>query len=421
MKSFIFVLFVMLSAVACAALGQSAKELDEIGKVNADQCAGLKQVCRAAGMDKKYKKDCDDFIGSLNDRSNRDLTTGYEKLDAKLYPSATRYANSVCDYDPTLNAKKHELLDAIKSAQQPPPQNPPTPVTPSPVAPNDESAPKLAEAERAFANGDFEGASAAARLVTDKSLQGAANTILQKIGSYNSLMQEARQKEGGDIQGAIQSYRSALNIASRGPGDPAARISALEARHTASVSPLVPPRPLGPSQVPKPLPPDPGVEAARINGEARKAEARNLQEALKLFQSAERVQPGNTEAVAGVTRVQGLINSDPKEQAKVLADAIRAFYALSYAEAEDDLTSYLSSTTAKYRGAAYFYLGATRLSREVLDNDGQKTQQVGKNPQAQRQLFKDARNACYRPLDKYLSPVILTAWNASSTSPACAR
>ena len=104
----------------------------------------------------------------------------------------------------------------------------------------------------------------------------------------------------------------------------------------------------------------------------------------------------------------------------MLADAIRAFYGLNYAEAEDNLTSYLSSTTAKYRGAAYFYLGASRLYREILDGSGAKAQGAVMSPQVQRP-FNDARNACYRPVDKYLSPVVLSAWNSSTGSGSCVR
>lgn len=399
---------------------QSPKEMRDTGMTLADQCAGLKLVCRAATMDKKYQKDCDTFKVSINGSSNRDLASGYEKLDQQNFTRATQWAGAVCDYDPTLAAKKHELLDAIKKAQEP--QVVKEVATPPP-APRDEVSPKKAdEAEHDFESGDFEGAVAAARQVSDKSLQGRSTAVLQKIASYNNAIAEARQREPGDPQGALQVYRTALGISTRGPGDPAGHISVLEAR-------LHPPPPpnnpagggtRGQPLSPKPVAVDPGVEAGRLVAEARLQEAHNLQQAMRTYENVLRVQPGNPEAVASLARVQGLINSDPKEQAKVLADGIRAFYSAQYAEAEDDLMSYVSSTSAKYRGAAHFYIGVIQLYRGILDSSGQKVKEAEKSGNVQR-WFKDARNECYRPIDKYLSPVVLNAWNVSPVSTGCAR
>lgn len=423
-KSIRFVTLLLCGGV-CGAVAQSAKDLHDQGMTAADQCPGLKQVCKAASMDKKYKKDCDDFALSMNLSSNRNLNTGYEKLEAKLYPSAARYANNVCDYDPALSSKKQQLLEAIKNAQAPVVAQVPAPVPPA--AREDVSPAKFAEADHDFANGDFEAAAAAAHQVTDKDLQPSANAILDKISRYTAAIQDGRQKEAADPQGALQSYRSAISISTRGTGDPSGRIAALETRlhPPAFPMPANPTNVVIPNKVPslpgqRPPAPDPGLEAARVIAEARQAESHNLQEAMKLFQAAQHLQPTNPEAVAGLKRVQEAINSRPEEQAKVLGDAIRAFYGSNYSDAEDGLTSYLSSATAKYRGAAYFYLGATRLYREILETYGHKAQEAGSSPQVQRS-FKDARNACYRPVGKYLSPIVLSAWNVSSANVACAR
>ena len=472
--------------------GQSAKEWDEIGTANPDQCAGLKQVCRAAGMDKKYKKDCENYQGSLNGSSNQHLTIGYDNLNHQLYPSATFQANLVCDYNSDLSEKKRALLEAIKAAQHPPPPAPPPPTDPSreklsemereyesgrfdaataagrqvtdpslqgrvstisqkiasynsaftegrqkessndlngalqsyqtalsinSQVPNDlkvriaavevrlhttpaaadVSREKVAEAERAFEGGNLDIAGAAARQVTDKSLQDRANAVLQKISNYNKAMQEGRQKERSDHDGALRSYRIALAICARGPGEPAVHIRKLET--TGSI--------------------DPVAEAARLNAEAKQAESRPG-DALRLYQAILRSYPGNVDATAGLKRMQDVINSDPAAQAKVLADAIRAFYSYRYTEAEDDLTTYLSSPAAKYKGAAHFYLGASRLSRHTIQDSVKEAQGVATSDEVQRP-FKDARTACYRPVARFLSPVVLSAWNISVGNAACSR
>ena len=411
----------------CILFAQSPKELDDIGMHEADQCSGIKKVCKAASMDKKYKKDCDEFTVSLNNSSNRDLRTAYDNLEAAQpsIPLARRYANMVCDYDPALAAKKRELLAAIEKK-------------------TDDSPAKILDAERLLNSGDLDGASVAAKQVTDAGLQPRANAVLQKISGYNADIQEAKRKEAAsDLGGAKSSYQAAQSISRNGPGDPSGNISRLDGLLSAKAKeeekakqptlvaeqpkqPVVvatqskPPMVGKPSNLPPPPPPDVNAEVAQLFAKEKQDEPLRLREALRDCQQVQRLQPGNVEAQACLARIQELINSDPKEQAKVLADALRAFYRLNYAEAEDDLTSYLSSTTAKYRGAAYFYLGASRLYREILDTAGQKAAEPAKSPQVQRP-FKDARNACYRPIDKYLSPVVLSAWNASTGSATCAR
>jgi tetratricopeptide (TPR) repeat protein len=146
---------------------------------------------------------------------------------------------------------------------------------------------------------------------------------------------------------------------------------------------------------------------------ARSKAAGDLQGARRAFAEALRLDPSNQFAIVGRGEIEARINSDPAEQAKTLAQAIRDFYSSKYQDAESGLTDYLSSPTARSRGAAYFYLGATRLSLEVMEKSSQKLETLLANPNVQRS-FKQARDEHYQPVDRFVSPLILKAWRGGN-------
>lgn len=416
---------------------QDLKTQVDNAKRNPNQCEGLKAACAAAKADKRYTNDCEDFVRALYVQNNTFLNKAYAQLDLKQYQSASRFADLVCDYSSDISAKKQDLKQKIKVAVEAGQPKPDAPV----VA--DRSAEKLREATQAFKNGDFDGALAAAKLVTDENLKENAGDIVQRIAEYRHYIQDAQQKENTELSGmqaARQSYQAALNISGKGPNDPAGNIrrldGAINAKQT-EVAKVTPPSPLpttvpatpnpktanpvGPKQAPTSLPP-PNIDAqvADLLRQAVLKEAQHPGEALKQCQQAEHLLPNNEEAKTCVARLQKQIGSDPAEQGKVLAAAIRAFYGANYSDAEDGFTSYLAFPTAKYRGAASFYVGASRIYQEILEGSGKKTQDVIKSSPVQNR-FKDARAACYQPVGKFVSPVVLTAWNISAANPACPK
>jgi hypothetical protein len=130
---------------------------------------------------------------------------------------------------------------------------------------------------------------------------------------------------------------------------------------------------------------------------------------LKSYEAALRAQPTNMAALTGKNAVQAIINSDPAEQAKTLAQAIRDFYAGKYSDTEDELSSYLSSTNVKSRGAAHFYLAAARLSRSLLEKSASQSRrdEISK-------LFKQSTGEQYKPVERYVSPLIMDAWRSAN-------
>ena len=78
-------------------------------------------------------------------------------------------------------------------------------------------------------------------------------------------------------------------------------------------------------------------------------------------------------------------------------------------DAEDGLRAYLDAPTAKSKGAAYFYLGATRLYEKILSSSGQKADAAVASSEVQRP-FKDAHAAGYQPVERFVSPVVMRAW-----------
>ena len=300
----------------------------------------------------------------------------------------------------------------------------PTPAAPTPAAPtkSDPSATLLAQAKASYESGNLGDAQAKASQVTDPALKQQANDITGNIARYQGAINSAKQKEGsGDLDGAIREYQAALQINARVSDGAASHMQELQAKAHAAPPPSnvaknnPPPQPANqpkPGQPATTAPEDPAVTAARLMDDANKAKAAGkLQDALKAYEAVLRIQPANGEAVAGRSAVQIAINSDPLEQAKTLAQAIRDFYASKYSDAEDELSSYLSSNKATSRGAAHFYLAATRLSKVVFDKQStpQNLQAAVHSSEVQR-LFKESRSEQYKPVERYVSPLVMEAW-----------
>lgn len=415
---------VALAMLPVAALAQDAKSLYDQSLVEGNSCKKMQLACQAAKLDPKkkdYSDTCARFQTSTNRSDEQFRVKAIDSLSKNDFAGASRWANGfVCSAD-----IKQSLLNQIADAQKG--SAPPPPVQQTPVK-TDPSPTLLAEARGAYQKGDFDAALGAARQVTDPNLKPIADDIVGHITSYRSAVSAAHQAESShDYAGAINNWRTAQGINANGPESPATNIARLEPlAHAPTPVQQTPPAQTPPVQVAKNNPPPPppntknqpppidiNAEVGKLMEEEHKQEsANNLAAAVRAYDAILRLQATNATAQAGKAALMARINSDPAEQAKALAQAIRDFYGSKYADAEDGLRAYLDAPTAKSKGAAYFYLGATRLYEKILSSSGQKADAAVASAEVQRP-FKDAHAAGYRPVEKFVSPVVMRAWRTA--------
>ena len=111
----------------------------------------------------------------------------------------------------------------------------------------------------------------------------------------------------------------------------------------------------------------------------------------------------------GLAQISALLSKDPVQLEKTLREAIVAFYASRFEDAESGLNRYLGADKGKKKGAAYFYLGATETTLSLLDAPSRRTARS----KAAQGDFKQARSAGYLPVERYVSARILDVWKSS--------
>jgi tetratricopeptide (TPR) repeat protein len=417
----------LCAAFACVLLAASLQAQDPGVIFNRalteSGCKRMLDACQAASLDPKkkdYREECDRDKTAISRSDEAMKNKALDAINTKDLATAKRITNlMVCSAD-IKQTLQSQIADATPKDQPPPP--------PQPKA--DQSSTFLAEANSAFNSGKFDAAVSSAQQVTDPNLKPLAQDIINKVNAYHTDVAAARAAEGSkDYAGAISNWQKAQGISSNGPDSPASNIARLEPlAHPPTVpvagNPTVPPHgdPLPPKNDPKKQPPqpqptnpkpDPGAQVATLMDQATKAEAsNNMQAAVRAYDAILRLQPDNPIATTKKAALLVRINSDPAEQAKSLTTAIRDFYSSRYTDAEDSLQAYLDAPTAKSKGAAHFYLGATRLYEKILSTSGQKVDSALASTEVQRQ-FKEARASGYRPLEKFVSPVIMRAWQSA--------
>jgi tetratricopeptide (TPR) repeat protein len=136
--------------------------------------------------------------------------------------------------------------------------------------------------------------------------------------------------------------------------------------------------------------------------------ARNdLDTAGRRFKLVLDADPSNADAKHGLEQITAALSKDPVLLEKTLREAIVAFYASNFEAAESRFNRYLGAEGGKKKGAAYFYLGATEVTLAML-NDASK--RAARTREAQED-FKQARQAGYQPIDRYVSARVLGVWN----------
>lgn len=289
----------------------------------------------------------------------------------------------------------------------------PTAVNESPQSVDDGSSDALwARAQKMFAVNDFAQASAAAEHVTSPALKREAQAMVSQIRAYVAALQDGVAAENRhDPAAAIQSYTAASRIKSDGPGDPLGRIArvksqAASAAAQAAAQATQAQRALGLTQA--------KARAAQLakKGASQQQEG-DLKAALASFEAAQAVLPGSPGVSEAIKVLRGRLDSPGVSAAAEpeLTPALRDFYAGQYDKAAQELNGLASTPKGKLLGAVYFYLGAARFEHALLET-GSSSAEAARQPEVQA-AFRQARSLGYVPLPRFVSPVLLTAWQTT--------
>jgi len=368
---------------------QQAKELFERAATeNNDRARQVQDYCQAAELDpkeKKYSDACNNNRTGLIHDDSAWLASAISLYKSHDLDRAESMARQVTSYDPKLSGQARFLLDAITSERI------------------------LNQVKAAWERGDFNAVTILSKGITNPDLKATANTYVNNVSLYNGYIEQAGNLQKDNPQEAINQLTLAQKLNPNGPGNPAARIAALEQAMQAKKAP--PPTP-----APKPAP-DSSAEIAKKVGkllaDARNAEKQgNSPDALNDYAMVLKLQPANQEAQNSTTRLQQAIKNDPAAAANELKSALRSFYQGRLDEASRALMEYLESPqTAQNPGVADFYLGATLLERSILKTPRAQFQGPSEDALA---AFKAARKANYSPVRAYVSPALLKVWDSTA-------
>ncbi len=268
----------------------------------------------------------------------------------------------------------------------------------------DSSAKAWADAQRWYASNDFAQAQSAAGLVTSGPSKKDAQAMLSRIKQYVSALQEGTDAEiRHDLVDAIKAYATAVRIKSDGPGDPAARIVRIQQQAAAAVMSEKEQEALRLKQLAKRR-----AQATSLveKGKAEEASG-DLKGALSSYTAALADDSGNHVAHEGATRLKAQMQSSSNHK-DLVAAAVRSFYAGQFAEAEQQLAPLSADAGTKWRGAAAFYLGASRLYR-ILQEKDVTAEQAFRDTQAHA-AFQQAKALGYAPASALISPTLLRLW-----------
>ena len=408
-----------LVASALGAWGQDAKTLRAQAETETNQEKQVLLLCKAADLEPKnkdFRKDCNDRKASMISSDRQALKTAQDAADANQPDKAKRYAKYVSSLDSDLHQQAQQLIAKLSAPATPAPQ---------PVK-ADQSGVLLGQAQGAFDAGNLAAAKTAAEGVTDPNIKGTASHLLSQIDSYRDFVSAGkRQEDAKDFAQAVSSYQSALVINSHVSADDLnGRIqhlrqeiaTAAQPPPVAPVQPQVQAQPKTPvahptPEAPKPVELSPEEKKKKLNDAYAVAMGRkDLDGAERSLKQIVQLDPHDAEASSRLKSVQeqllAIINRDPVKLEKTLHDAVAAFYASNFEDAESELNRYIGADSAKKKGLAYFYLGATEEARALLSPD---TKRTSRKAQA-REYFRQARSAGYRPMEKYVSEKILEAW-----------
>ncbi len=412
----------ILWAATLPMAGQDAKALRAQANAESNQERVVQLLCKAADLEPKnkdYRKDCDVGRTALINSDKTMLKTAQEASDAGKIATAKRYAKYVSALDPELHRQAEQLLAKLNGTEVPPPGASTTSTQPN--TPNQGVV--LAQALAAYDSGNLQAAKAAAQNITDVSLKPAANRLLSEIERYAGMVSAGqRHEQAKEYSEAERSYQSALELNSHvGQDDLAGRAQRMHqlaaAAQGASQSTVASNHPLKPD-TPQVKPGKPGVDVSPDDKKRRLLEESAVLMSKNDFDGAGRrykqvleIDPANAMAKLGLKQISDSLNRDPVRLEKTLREAIVAFYSSHFEDAESRFNRYLGADVAKKKGAAYFYLGATEATLALLEDSSRRQLRS----REANEDFRQARQAGYKPIDRYVSARVLAMWNSSGT------
>lgn len=409
---------VLAAGLTCAMTmrAQDAKALRAQANAEPNQEKQVLLLCKAADLEpknKEFRKDCDVSKAALISSDRQSLKTALDASDAGQVAKAKRYAKYVSSLDPDTHRQAEQLLAKL---------NAPTPAAaPAAPPPTPGQGALLAQALTAFDSGNLQSAKLTAAEITDPSVKPAASRILSDIDRYNGFVSAGqRHEQAKEYDAAAVAYQSGLEVNGHVSADDLAgkiqRMRQLASATQAKSAPTMVAtnkQPLAPAAkaVKTPAPEiSPEERKKRLLEESAQAMSRNdLDSAGKSYKQVLDIDPSNVDAKRGLAAITTALNKDPVRLEKTLREAITAYYASQFEDAESRLNRYLGADGGKKKGAAYFYLGATEATLAILDD-------ASKRPSRTREAnedFKQARSAGYQPIEKYVSTRVLQAWKDS--------
>jgi predicted TPR repeat methyltransferase len=399
---------------------QDAKALRSQANSEPNQEKQVMLLCKAADLEpknKEFRKDCDVSKAALINSDRQALKTAQDANDAGQAAKAKRYAKYVSSLDPDTHHQAEQLLAKLNAADAAPA---------APAAPPAQAGQGalLAQALTAFDSGNLQAAKSTAQQITDPAVKPAANRILSDIDRYSSFVSAGQHHEQAkEYAAAASSYQSALEVNAHVSADDLAgktmrmrqMPSASQSKSPAVVATNTPSKPpVADAKIAKQQAPElsPDEKKKRLLDESAQAMSRNdLDTAGRKYKQVLDIDPANEDAKRGIAAITTALSRDPVRLEKTLRDAITAYYASQFEDAESQLNRYLGADGGKKKGAAYFYLGATEATLGFLDD---LSKQATRNRQAQED-FKQARSAGYEPVEKYVSTRVLAVWKGSGT------
>jgi tetratricopeptide (TPR) repeat protein len=369
---------------------QEAKDYYEQATKQTDPAIKADLACQAMKLEpkeKKYSEECNKDQAALSQMDAANLQAAKDALQAKQYDKAEASARSVRASDEKLHSQAMEIINQVENAKH------------------------LSLVDSSWVKGDFDGVKANAPKVTDPGAQATVKKIVDLMETYNGYMSKGRSAEGeNNPEEAKRQYLAASQVNPRGPGDPQGRISALNAAIEAKRQAALQQQQQQNIVPEKPQPPPPGQTAGLVKSAKEAEKAGRVQEALSDYQAVLAAEPKNFAALAGVKRLEPIIQAATDRAA--VKKAISDFYQFKLDDAQRELDAYLKATPAPLSpGVANFYLGATLLEQAMLNTPQARWQGA---PVEAQTAFKEARKDNFTPSAKYVSPALMKAWDATA-------
>lgn len=376
------------------------RDLAKQAKDKGDLDQEASYLCQAADLDpSKYKKKCEHAQGDAAKAAQvfeAAFQTGKFEMQQKDYAGAVRDLSKI-SFGPHRDEAQHMVQQAkvfISGGS------------------DAVSLAVLQQAQAAYLKGDFETAAAQANQVQSAAYQPQAKQLLTNIKVYQDTMaQAAVLAQNNDYKAAEDKYSFAVKINPNGPGGPAEKLQELEAKQAASQQAAAKlQEAAGDAKTAPAVKVDYAARVKSDLADARHHEAKGeYKSAIRAFDSVLAIDGRQAEALAGKQRVMAKLRNDPNALEGSLEDGIRSYYSSDFDQAAKSITLYLSGGGLHNKGAAHFYLAASLFSQSIFagPHDEEQVRTLQQNADEQ---FAMARQEKYKPVEKLVSPKILTEW-----------